>query len=148
MTNHERDLLISISSMLLLMSIGVFMAATTLDDSMIFVLLSAIKSLGSRILIFLLLGVGSVAYEVTTVSCYLRTDTSTNKNKASFSPEAIGGGIGILILGIILGFPVYIWGNDEAILGRAYLLVVGGFGFSLAFGMMFLGAIITRLRMH
>jgi hypothetical protein len=148
MTSHEKDLLIIMFGMLFFISFGGITASQTIDTPILLVLSSSIISFGGKMVVFVFLGLGSMVYEIRNVSHDMRKTTSFNKGKTSISPEAIGSSIGIVILGIILGLPAYIWGSDAAILDNAYIFINGGFGFSLIVGMMFTGAVIARLQIY
>jgi hypothetical protein len=104
MTTHEKDLLVILSGMLLLMGIGVLIAAQTLGTSLLFVLYSAIKSLGGKIVIFVLLGLGLMVYEITTMSDR-KNNRNVNKLNESITPGVLGGSIGLVIVGLFLSLP-------------------------------------------
>ena len=150
MSEHEQDLLIYGLSILLVIFLGTFLGSQLLDASLLVVLFSALKSAGWRLAFFGLLGLLGLNYELTTISRNLQIIEAKYGKNSGKSPldhrAAIGSSIGVVLLGLLLTICAYSLGNKESVLKLSYILIVGGIGFLLLIVMMFVGAVIARIR--
>ena len=148
MSEHEKDLLIAGFSILLLILWGAFLGSLIVEISVIGVLLSVLEVTGWRFILFGFLGLFGLYYELTIIDNNLRIIEATNgMEKTPFAHRAaIGGSLGIIILGLVLSLLAYLLGSEDSVLNLSYYMITIGTGILLLIILMLVGAVFARMR--
>jgi hypothetical protein len=141
-------LLIAGFSILLLILWGAFLGSLMVEISVIGVLFSVLEVTGWRFILFGFLGLFGLYYELAIIDDNLRIiETANGTEKTPFAHRAaIGGSLGIVILGLVLSLLAFLLRSEDSVLNLAYYMISIGTGFLLFIILMLGGAVFARVR--
>lgn len=143
MSDHEKQLLMIITFLLLASLSGLVIASLVTGESLIF-LLKGIRIGWGFIIIFLLIGFVGVYLELSLISPEINLMKQSGDKWPVSNSSVFGTALGLYLVLTLFGISSF--GTDKAgLLQGSYNTVIAGLGFSSIFGLMFISAVVARL---